>query len=37
MNCQHNFKLEKGKKKKRKTISESLTHIYQQQKNPFPQ
>ena len=37
MKCQHNFKLEKEKKKKKnKQISERVTHIYQK-KIPFPQ
>ena len=36
MKCQHNFKLEKEKKKKNKQISERVTHIYQK-KIPFPQ
>ena len=38
MKCQHNFKLEKEKKKKQtnKQISEGVTHIYQK-KIPFPQ
>ena len=35
MKCQHNFKLEK-EKKKNKQISERVTHIYQK-KIPFPQ
>ena len=38
MKCQHNFKLDKEKKKKQtnKQISEGVTHIYQK-KIPFPQ